>query len=118
MAKKTQKEKLEQFDALEADRDTMRLVLYDVLNGKFSKPVRIDAREYDSLSVEGSYLEMSRSERAMPLYLINWRSPESNQRHSAMFMTENEIMDMGRDYMSAHQRMIQRAHYLLNLAKS
>jgi hypothetical protein len=109
----TKKEKIEQFDAVKADRDTMLLVLYDVVNGKFGTPAVLDCREYDKRLRVGTTLKMSASWRAMPLFLIFWHNPGEKNK-TPFFMTETELEELcHRDDCTITQRMLRDAYQTL-----
>lgn len=94
MPKLSQKAKLEQFDGIKAERDSLMLALYDLVNKKFSSPVRIALKNLDQR--EEGHFTMRLSYRAMPLYLVEYRCKGAVVANTEVY-TDNQILDFHRE---------------------
>jgi hypothetical protein len=100
--------KVEHYDAVKQDRDKLSLAMFDLVNGKFSKPVTV--REKDYLKGLDGVMNMRLSWRGMPLFLIEWSVP-GNQHISVSVYTESELDDITRDASSTGNRMLRDAFH-------
>lgn len=77
----TKKDKLEQFDAIIAERDKLRLAVYDLAckrsKFRFADEVTVLASQLDTRYSKDSYrMTIAISRRMMPVYMVKW--DESN----------------------------------------
>lgn len=88
----TKKEKLETFDAVLAERDLLRLAIFDLTckatKFPFGPSVSIDIKEIDQ-NYAGTY-KISKSDRAMPYYMVLSGA-------GAQFWTVRDIQDHAQD---------------------
>ena len=89
----TKREKIERFDAVDAERDRYMLALHDLVNNKFEFPVI----EYKSDKI-GRY-KIRMSWRAMPLFLVVYE--RAGQSDQAYVLTEEQILRAADDGGSA-----------------
>src|SRR5690242_20458898 len=68
--KLSQKEKLSRYDSLSSDHDRLSLVLHDLVNDQFSKPVKIRINEVGFRDTDDGYFTLRVSERGLKLYLF------------------------------------------------
>jgi hypothetical protein len=112
--KTTKKEKIERFDAVEAERSNLSLAIYDLVNDKFSKPVIVKEKNYGTPAyVAGGVLSLRVSMRAMPIFLSEFRDLHNNpnSRVSPRVWTESELEDISRDSYSTADCMLRDAFY-------
>jgi hypothetical protein len=101
----SQREKIQTFDQVKDERDKLALAVCDLVNGKFSKAVRIPIRDYDK-SWESGWYSIRLSLRAMPLFICEQHLGGTGVNRVDVY-TDNEIQDLYRDkqYL-AHARML------------
>ncbi len=108
--KTTNKERIANHDAIKAERDTLSLALYDLVNGRFSAPVKVKEHDYDTFGY-GVY-SVRVSMRGMPLFLVH-----TSDGNSVSVFTENQIDDMRDNYttywkcVKAAVSELKRKHY-------
>ncbi len=88
----TKKQKLESFDAVQAERDKLSLALWDLANDRFSSALRMRASNF--MKGESGYYIVRLSNRHMPLVLVHDHTGGSPCTPSVW--TEREIEDMYR----------------------
>lgn len=107
--KLTQRQKIDQYDALARERDTLALAVHDLVNHRFGLSVTRLMKDYDSsdTGAHGRYT-VAMSWRGMPIFLIRYLT--GGQDVSVRVMTESEIQDMYREHpTSAYARAIESA---------
>lgn len=89
----TRKEKLEQFDAVKAERDKLELAIYDLICASrfpFVNPVTVDCGK----ELDGDYADLkfvvSVSHRGMPIYMVQ-ECGEKKRPVNVTFWTESEV---------------------------
>lgn len=90
--KLTKKAKLENFDAIKADRDKLQLAAADLAGAtpfRFESEVTVDCGEEIDSAYSGEVFVVRVSRRAMPLYMICSRDGE--QLRNASFEWEYDI---------------------------
>lgn len=120
--KLTQKQKLEQFDSLMAEKQKLETALFDLRCGSkfpFGANVRIDAgKEIDGdyLADKGFY-RISQSERANPVYMVECFNEQLAKDPSAVFFhTEAEIGEKRGD-MGIYWRVLRHGVWKLGRTK-
>jgi hypothetical protein len=97
--KTTNKQRIAEYDAVKAERDKLELALYDLLNGRFTAPVRKYYRHYGE--GETGHISVRLSWRAMPLYLVE------TSGGGFQLYAETELEDLFRKRAgSAYARML------------
>lgn len=110
MNRTTNKAKLEQFDALKEDRDTMQLAFFDYVNKRFCPELSLDCQGYTKEAIKGSKLKIQASWRAMPIFLIHWFTP-GEKTWTPYFMTETQLDELSRADCTDYQRMLRDAFW-------
>lgn len=99
----SKKEQVEQFDAVLAERNSYSAAMHDMVNGKFSSPIRLNTKNYGDQSKFGSRYTMRISFRAMPLFLVVFKC--AGQPDQTTVLTEQQITDQ-RDSRVPYVRML------------
>ena len=90
MARLTQKQKLEIFDAVSYRAANNELALFDLVNGKFQFPVIVKPSDIDPTFGAGRY-RVQMSYRAMPLFLVRYQ--QGCQPDHTEVLTESQIRE-------------------------
>lgn len=107
--------KAEHFDSVEAERNKLSLALYDLINDKFSKPVKVRAKDYEK---DGTCtLTMRASWRGMPLFLVEWNFAASESTQFEVY-TESQMEDIARsdNHGITAYMMLRDAYWMLRAA--
>lgn len=114
----TKKDKLEQFDHLQAEYQKLLLAVHDLkCSTKF--PFHVSVRVDCAKEVDGDYpakYRVSISDRAMPVYMVEGFD-EHGSVMSCMFTTEGELMDQ-RDNHDIYFRMLRHAAWKITRLRS
>jgi hypothetical protein len=66
----TQREKLERFDGIVASERKLGIAMFDLVNRKFGKPIRLNPRDWGASAWASHTYTMQLSMRAEPLFLV------------------------------------------------
>src|SRR6185312_10600658 len=80
-------------------RDTLSLALYDLVNGRFSAPVKVKEQDYDTFGY-GVY-SVRVSMRGMPLFLVH-----ISNGNSVSVFTEDQIEILTREPYTAYEKVL------------